>query len=87
VDSSNGLIIDPKFPAWSHREISFSRQDKWVAITDPGRFPLILDPCINSVRFERVVVDGGTSIDILFHNSLPALKLTPAQLKPYEAQF
>jgi hypothetical protein len=46
---------------------------------------LILDPCINSVRFERVLVDGGSSIDILFCNSLPALKLTPAQLKPYDA--
>jgi hypothetical protein len=50
-------------------------------------FPLILDPCINSVKFERVLVDGGSSIDILFRNSLPALKITPAQLKPYDAQF
>ena len=46
-----------------------------------------MDPYINSVRFERVLVDGGSSIDILFRNSLPALKLTQAQLKPYEAQF
>ena len=69
------------------REISFNRQDQWAAISEPGRFPLILDPCINSVRFEHVLVDGGSSIDILFHNSLPALKLTPTQLKPYDAQF
>jgi len=34
-----------------------------------------------------VLVDGGSSINILFRNSLPALKLTPAQLKPYDAQF
>jgi len=34
-----------------------------------------------------VPVDGGSSIDILLRNSLPALKLTPAQLKPYDAQF
>ena len=36
---------------------------------------------------ECVLVDGGSSIDILFRNSLPALKLTQAQLKPYKAQF
>jgi len=48
---------------------------------------LILDPCIYSDRFERVLVDRGSSIDILFRNSLPALKLTSAQLKPYDAQF
>jgi len=87
VDSADGLVADPKFPPWSHREISFNRQDQWAAIPEPARFPLILDPCINSVRFERVLVDGGSSIDILFRNSLLALRLTPAQLKPYDAQF
>jgi len=87
VDSVDGSIADPKFPPWSHREISFNRQDQWAAILEPGRFSLILDPCINSIRFERVLVDGGSSIDILFRNSLPGLKLTPAQLKPYDAQF
>jgi hypothetical protein len=34
-----------------------------------------------------VLVDGGSSIDILFRSSLPALKLTEADLKPYDAQF
>ena len=67
--------------------ISFSRQDKWAAIHEPGCFPLILDPCINSIRFERVLVDGGSSTNMLFRNSLPALKLTQVQLKPYDAQF
>ena len=87
MDRSDDLIADPKFLAWSHREISFSRQDQWTAILEPGRFPLILDPCINSVHFERVLVDNGSFIDILFRNGLPALKLTQAELKPYEAQF
>jgi hypothetical protein len=56
-------------------------------IPEPGRFPLVLDPCINSVRFERVFIDGGSFIDILFRNNLPALKLSQVDLKPYEAQF
>jgi len=25
VDNTDGLIADPKFPLWSHREISFNR--------------------------------------------------------------
>jgi hypothetical protein len=87
VVNTNDLISDPRLPAWSHREISFSRVDRWAAIPEPGRFPLVLDPCINSVWFERVLVDGGSSIDILFRSSLPALKLTQADLKPYDAQF
>ena len=34
-----------------------------------------------------MLIDGGSSIDILFKNSLAALKITQADLKPYEAQF
>jgi hypothetical protein len=34
-----------------------------------------------------VLIDSGNSINILFRNSLPALKNTQADLKLYEAQF
>jgi hypothetical protein len=85
VANTDDLITDPRFSAWHHREISFNREDRWAVIPEPGHFTLVLDPYINSVRFERVLIDGGSSIDILFHNSLPALKLSQADLKPYEA--
>jgi hypothetical protein len=85
VINIDDLISDPRLLAWSHREISFNRADRWAAILKPSHFPLVLDPCINNVRFKRVLVDGGSSIDILFHSSLPALKLTQTYLKPYDA--
>jgi hypothetical protein len=74
VSNANNLITNPRFLAWSHREISFNHEDRWAVIPEPGWFPLVLDPCINNVWFERVLIDGGSSIDILFCNSLPALK-------------
>jgi hypothetical protein len=85
VINTDDLISDPRLSAWSHHKISFSRADRWAAILELGRFPLVLDPCINSVQFERVPIDGGSSINILFCSSLPALKLTEADLKPYDA--
>jgi hypothetical protein len=87
VANTDNLIIDPQLPPWYHHKISFSRMDQWAAILEPRRFPLVLDPCINKVQFDRVLIDGGSSIDILFKNSLPGLKITQADLKPYEAQF
>ncbi|XP_066357989.1 uncharacterized protein [Miscanthus floridulus] len=87
VTNADNLITDPRLPAWSHQEISFNRRGRWVAIPELGHFPLVLDPCINSVWFNRVLIDSGSSIDILFRNSLSALKLTQADLRPYEAQF
>jgi hypothetical protein len=85
VTNTDDLITDPWLLAWSHREISFNREDRWAVIPEPSRFLLVLDPCINSVRFERVFIDGGSSIDILFRNSMPALKLSQVDLKPYKA--
>jgi hypothetical protein len=82
VVNADDLITDPRFLAWSHQEISFNHENRWAVIPKPGRFP-----CINSVQFERVIIDGGSSIDIMFCNSLPALKLSQVNLKPYEAQF
>jgi hypothetical protein len=87
VINTDDLISNPRISAWSHHEISFSQADRWVAILEPSHFSLILDPYINSVRFEMVLMDGDSSINILFCSSLPALKLTQADLKPYDAKF
>jgi hypothetical protein len=49
VVNTDNLISDRRLPTWSHREISFSRADRWAAIPKPSHFSLVLDPCINSV--------------------------------------
>jgi hypothetical protein len=54
VVNTDDLISDPRLSSWSYHEISFSRADRWATILEPSRFPLILDPCINSVRFNGV---------------------------------
>jgi len=38
VDNTDALIADPKFPPWSHREISFNRQNQWAATQNQGAF-------------------------------------------------
>jgi hypothetical protein len=85
VAKTDDLIADPRLPPWSHREINFSRADQWATIPKLGRFALVLSPCINKVQFDRVLIDSGSSIDILFKNSLSALNISEADLKPYDA--
>ena len=57
VANADNLLADPRLPLWSHREISFSRKDQWAAIPEPGRFPLVLNPCINKVQFDKVLIN------------------------------
>jgi hypothetical protein len=87
VAKVDDLITDPRLPPWLHREINFSRVDQWATIPELSHFALVLSPCINKVQFDRVLIDGGGSIDILFKNSLSALNISKADLKPYNTQF
>jgi hypothetical protein len=56
-------------------------------IVEPGRFPLVLDPVIKNVRFEKVLIDGGSVLDILFRNALTMLGLKLKDLELYDAPF
>jgi hypothetical protein len=70
LNNSDEMVADPKYQNWSHQPIMFSRADKWANIPELGRFPLVLDPVIRNVQFYKVLIDGGSALDILFRNAL-----------------
>jgi hypothetical protein len=46
-----------------------------------------LDPIIRNVRFEKVLIDGGSVFDILFRNALTELDIKPGDLEPCDTPF
>jgi hypothetical protein len=87
LNNPNGKVADPKYQNWSYQPIMFIRADQWDNIPEPGHFPHILDPVIRNVRFEKVLIDGGSALDILFLNALTELDIKPEDLEPYDAPF
>jgi hypothetical protein len=87
LNNSDEKVTDPKYQNWSHRPITFSRADQWANIPKLGHFPLVLDPVIRNVWFKKVLIDGGSALDILFHNALTKLDIKPEDLEPYDAPF
>jgi hypothetical protein len=87
LNNSDGKVADPKYQNWSHQPITFSRADQWANIPEPGCFPLVLDPVIRNVQFDKVLIDGGNDLNILFRNALTELDIKPEDLKPYDAPF
>lgn len=81
------LITDFKASPWSEQPISFSRNDMWAQIPDAGRFPLVLDPVIDGVRFEKVLIDGGSALNILFYPAFKELGIELEKLQPYNTPF
>jgi hypothetical protein len=55
----------PSFLDWSEDAISFSREDHPNRIPNLGQYPLVVDPVIGNARFSKVLMDGGSSLNIL----------------------
>jgi hypothetical protein len=55
--------------------ITFSRADKWTSFSEPRRFPLVLKPVVMGTKLNKVLIDGGSGLNILFTETLKKMKL------------
>jgi hypothetical protein len=60
---------------WSEVPITFSRTDQWTSFSERGRFPLFLKPVVTSSRLNKVLIDGGSRLTVLFTKTLKKMKL------------
>jgi hypothetical protein len=63
----------PSFLDWLEGAITFSREDHPNRIPNPGQYPLVVDPVIGNARFSKVLMDGGSSLNILYVHTLRLL--------------
>jgi hypothetical protein len=77
----------PSFLEWSEDAIMFSREDHPNRIPNPGQYPLVVDPVIGNARFSKVLMDGGSSLNILYAHTLRLLGIGLDQLRPSTTPF
>ncbi|KAI5017948.1 hypothetical protein ZWY2020_042836 [Hordeum vulgare] len=69
----------PQYMHWCDKPITWSRMDHPTVMPNPGSYALVLDPTFASkrltCRFSRVLVDGGSIINILYLDTLLKLGL------------
>ena len=78
---------NPSYRPWSKVSITFSRADQWADIPYIGRFPLVLDTTVQKVLFRKVLIDGGSALNLLFAGALRELGLGPTDLTPSDSSF
>jgi hypothetical protein len=49
--------------------------DQWTCFSEPGRFPLVLKPVVAGSRLNKVLIDGGSGLNVLFTKTLKKMKL------------
>jgi hypothetical protein len=77
----------PSFLNWSEDAITFSREDHPNRIPNPGQYPLVVDPVIWNARFSNLLMDGGSSLNILYTHTLRLLGIGLDQLRPSTTPF
>jgi hypothetical protein len=58
----------PKYLRWSEVPITFDCGDHPDFIPKPGRYPLVICPIVKDIKLNIVLVDGGSSLNLLFED-------------------
>jgi hypothetical protein len=72
------LNIEPAVPTplrWSEVPITFSHADQWTSFSEPRHFPLVLKPVVAGSRLNKVLINGGSGLNVLFTKTLKKMKL------------
>jgi hypothetical protein len=73
---------------YSEVPISFSREDQWTSFSEPGKFPLVLDPVVAGSQLTRVLIDGWSGLNLLFASTLKKMGLDISKMfTPSKAPF
>jgi hypothetical protein len=72
---------------WSKVPITFNHSDHLDFVPKPRQYPLIVRPIVKDVKLNRVLVDGGSSLNILFLKTFNQMGLSRSLLCPSQAPF
>jgi hypothetical protein len=70
----------PPFLDWFGYAITFNHDDHPDRIPQPGRYPLAVDPIIGNTQLTKVLMDGGSDLNIMYAKTLDAMGINRTQL-------
>jgi hypothetical protein len=79
--------VTPEYLRWSEVPITFDRGDHLDFIPKLGQYPLIVCPIIMDIKLNRVLVDGGSSLNLFFMKTFDQMRLSRSLLHPSRAPF
>jgi hypothetical protein len=77
----------PVYLDWSDKPITFDQGDHPDFVPSPGRYPLVVDPIIGNVRLSKVLMDGGSSLNIIYAETLELLGVDRSEVRAGAAPF
>lgn len=79
--------VAPKFNPWSSCLITFDHRDHPTSVQHCGSAALVLDPIIDGFHLTRVLTDGGSSLNLLYQDTVRKMGINPSRIKPTRTTF
>ena len=79
--------VVPSFLSWSESPITFDQRDHPSHVPGPGRYPLVVDPIVRKKRLTKVLMDGGSGLNILYVDTLDAMRIPRSKLRLVGSPF
>ena len=73
-------VATPQYLDWSQEVITFDRDDHPDHVPNPEQYPLVVDPIIGNTRLSKVLMDGGSGLNILYAHTMELLELDQSWL-------
>jgi hypothetical protein len=77
----------PKYLNWSEHPIGFDRSDHPPKIPRPRHHALVLEAQIGGFTSKKVFMDGGSSLNLIYADTLRKIKIPMNNLLPTETSF
>ena len=77
----------PTYLKWSGTAITYDRNDHPERVLRPGRYPLVVDPIVSDKRLTKVLMDGGSGLNVLYAETLDAMGISRARIQPSGEPF
>jgi hypothetical protein len=80
-------VVAPVYLDWSDKPITFDQGDHPDCVPSPGKYPLVVDPVIGNTRITKVLMDGGSSLNIIYVETLGLLEINLSTIQAGAAPF
>jgi hypothetical protein len=80
-------VATPVYLDCSDKPITFDQGDHPDCVPSLGRYPLVVDPVIGNARLSKVLMDGGSSLNIIYAETLELLGVDRSTIRAGAAPF
>jgi hypothetical protein len=80
-------VAAPVYLDWSDKPITFEQGDHPDRVPSPGKYLLVVDPVVGNVKLTKVLMDGGSSLNIIYVDTLGLLQIDLSSIRAGAAPF